>query len=492
MKLRISIKRLSVFLAMMSAIALLGKAQSNMVSYPVKDQFNSSDFNPAFLTAQHQYTFSIFPLAGMSVGYNDQSVINKMLKNFLSGNKTPLDTNALFNSLTKRELFYQRFESSLLNFGYNTTYGSFSFRIKDVELLMLNLKGNFSNFLVNPSFNTLIINQPQMFPADLVHYREYSIGFAKEIIKNKLYIGLRTKLYFGKASLVSEIQGELVRANNSFYLRTSGSVKLSAPVNIVLNDLGILQPFVLNSSFTPANYLFNSKNVGTGFDFGIRYRFNPRIEFSASVVDLGKINWKDNGKELFLKGEYEFPQEYTVGSNANSLTKNPNFANAPVNYFSLFKVTYDKTVYSTPLPANFYIGLQYLLNPKLNIGVVDRYISMKGLTQNSFSLTSNYELSKKVNLSTGYSIIGYSYFNVPFAILYKWDSGQTFFGTNNLFSFLLPSAAEFSGVTFGICFYLFQKRTKYIEQIDYQPFYKEKKVHAVTKKGLIFNNYPKS
>ena len=473
-------------------MTLLANAQSNMVSYPIKDQFNSSDFNPAFLTAQHQFTFSIFPLAGMSVGYNDQAVINKMLKNFLLGSKIPLDTNALFSSLAKRDLFYQRFESSLLNFGYNSSFGSFSFRIKDVELLMLNLKGNFSNFLVNPAYNTLIINQPQLFPADVVHYREYSIGFAKEIIKNKLYIGVRTKIYFGKASLVSEIQGELVTANNSFYLKTMGSLKISAPVNIVIDDSGILQPFVLNNNFTPLNYLLNSKNVGTGIDFGIRYRFNSRMELSASMIDLGKINWKDNGKEIFLKGEYEFPQEYIVGSDANSLIKNPNFANAPMNYFDLFRVTYDKTVYSTPLPINFYLGMQYILNPKLNIGMVDRYISMKGLTQNSISLTSNYELSKKVTFCTGYSVIGNSYFNVPFAILYKWDSGQSFFGTNNLFSFLLPSLSEFSGVTFGTCFYLFNRRSKYKDQIDYLPFYKEKKDRSVTKKGLIFNNYPKS
>ena len=487
MKQMISTRRIMVLL-MMSAIALLGKAQSNLVSYPAKDQFNSSDFNPAFLTNQHQYTFSIFPLAGMSIGYNDQYVVNKMLKNFLVGSKAPLDTNVLFNSLVKRDLFSQRFESTLLNFGYNSTFGSFSFRIKDVEQLMLNLNGNFSNFLVNPAYNTLIINQPQLFPVNMVHYREYSIGFAKEIIRNKLYVGVRTKLYFGKASLSSEIQGELVKENNIFYLRTSGSMKLSAPVNIVLDDSGILQPFVLDNNFSPVNYIFNSKNVGTGIDFGIIYKFNPRMELSVSIVDLGKINWKDNSNEIFFNGEYEFPQEYTVGSNANSLTKSPNFANAAVNYYSLFKVNYNKTVYSTPLPTNFYFGLQYLLTPKLNIGLVDRYISMKGLTQSSFSVTSNYELSKKITLCTGYSVIGNSYFNVPFAILYKWDSGQSFFGTNNLLSFLPLTTAEFSGITFGTCFYLFNRRKKYNDQIQYLPFYMEKKDQSVTKKGLIYNN----
>ena len=258
-----------VLLAIMPVMVLLGNAQSNLVFYPIKDQFNSSDFNPAFLTAQHQFTFSIFPLAGMSVGYNNQAVINKMLKSVLTGNKTPLETNELFNSLVKRDLFYQRFESSLLNFGYNSAIGSFNFRIKEVELLMIDFKGNFSNFLVSPSYNTLIINQPQVFPADVVHYREYSIGYAKEIIKNMLYIGVRTKLYFGKASMFSEIQGELVKANNSFYLKTSGSLKISAPVNIIIDEGDVLQPFVLNNNFTPANYLLNSKNVGTGIDFGV-------------------------------------------------------------------------------------------------------------------------------------------------------------------------------------------------------------------------------
>ncbi|MDP2112889.1 MAG: hypothetical protein Q8K69_02400 [Bacteroidota bacterium] len=45
----------------------------------------------------------------------------------------------------------------------------------------------------------------------------------------------------------------------------------------------------------------------------------------------------------------------------------------------------------------------------------------------------------KLSIITGYSIIGNSFSNIPIAILYKRDGGQTYFGTDNLLSFLFPS-----------------------------------------------------
>ena len=482
MKLGTKSKRTVVLLALMSVLVLLGKAQSNLVLYHNSDQFNASNFNPAFLTSQQQFTFSIFPFAGMSVGYNNQAVIKVMLKNIIINDPTKDVFREVFNSLIKRGLFYHRFEMPLLSFGYNSEFGSFNFRVKDVEQMMSNFKNDFSSFITDSTFHTLATNNPQSFPAYGLYYREYSLGYAKEIIKNKLTIGIRAKLYFGKASAWSEVQGELVKENNTFYLETNGSVHLSVPVKIVQDDV-FSMPIggALADNFTPVNFLMNSKNTGTGFDFGISYQINRQVVLSASIVDLGKINWKNNLNTINYKGKYKFLSNYIIEAGNGYLTKNPNFStDSTVQFFDLFKASVDSERFTTTLPTTFYFGLQYQISPKLNIGFVDRYIKVKGLNHNSFSLTADYDLSKKFSVSSGYSIIGNSFSNIPLAILYKWDAGQSYIGSDNVLSFLFKNS-DFTGLTFGTCFYLFRKKDKY-KELEYLPFYKDRKSKSATSK----------
>lgn len=179
--------------------------QSNLLFYQSSEQFNSSAYNPAFLTDQHNFTFSIFPVGGMNVGYNDHELINKMIFKVLKGDSINQASRDVFNGLVKKGLFYQKFESTLLSLGYNSHFGSFNFLVREVEQFQNNFKGNLTSFLTNPESQTIYAGEQQHLPAQLLHYREFSLGYAKEIIRDKLVIGVRAKLYFGKASFVSDI-----------------------------------------------------------------------------------------------------------------------------------------------------------------------------------------------------------------------------------------------------------------------------------------------
>lgn len=470
-------------LTMLSLMTLLGMAQSNLVFYNSNDQYNSPAFNPAFLTNQQKFTFSIFPLSGMSVGYNNQEMVKGMLKDLLSGDLDTANMKTVFNSLLKKDLFSQRFETSLLNLGYHSAIGAFNFRINEVEQIRTGLKGDITAFMSTPEFMTVKLNQPQRLNADVVHYREFSLGFASEIIKNKLSIGIRPKIYFGKASLFSEVPGEMTGKNNTFYMETLGPVKTSLPVVFTTDNDSIITGAIASDSFTFLNYFFNTQNMGIGIDFGFTYKINSQIDFSASIFDLGKINWNNNLSRLNLEGQYEILPQYLLPTQPGDdfITKSPTFSIDEGDLNQLFKSVIDTTtVYSTALPTSFFASLQYQMNPMLTLGVVDRYTQSKGMSQNSVSLTANYEVNKKLTLISGYSSIGKSYNNIPFALIYNWVFGQSYLGTDNLLAFFLPSNADYAGISFGTCFYLFRPKEKY-KQSEYLPFYKEKKHN-------IFNN----
>ena len=483
-------KRIVVLLVMILITVSFVYGQSNLAFYFTRDQFNSSNYNPAYLTSQKKFTFSIFPVAGIDVGYNNPKALRNILKYFTDGKFAYETADTLFTDLLNHRLIQQRMEIGLLSFGYNSEIGSFNFRIKEIEHVTGNLQGQFSEFLINPSSQVIGINQSQRFPAVAMHYREYSVGYAKEIIERKLSVGIRAKLYFGKSSLSSDVEGGLLRYDNKFNLQTWGSLRISAPVEIVNSPDSILRSVSAKDQFTIGSYLMNSGNIGGGIDIGFDYKINSDITFSASLTDFGKIKWESDVNSLIFTGRYDFTNEYIETISDDYLVKKREFSTKTTRLVNLVKNSKDPSVYSISLPANIYAGIDYQVSPKMRIGLVDRFISSKGMNLNSFSLIANYEANKKISFISGYSIIGTSFNNLPFAVFYKWNSGQTFIGTNNVLSFLVPSSSGFSGISFGTCFYLFTKKIKYEDQLEYRPFFEKKKPRPNSSKGLIFGIHP--
>jgi len=72
-------KQVFIILTYLLISVLHGKAQTNMVFYPFESQINSPNHNPAFLKSHSKFTFGIFPLSRMNIGYNNKLVIKNML-----------------------------------------------------------------------------------------------------------------------------------------------------------------------------------------------------------------------------------------------------------------------------------------------------------------------------------------------------------------------------------------------------------------------------
>lgn len=484
MRLSLKYKTGTPLLIFLFVLAFNVSGQSNLLFYQSQEQFNSSVYNPAFLTGQKKFTFTIFPIGGMDIGYNDPKLINKMIFNVLKGDTASQTSKDVFNGLVKKGLFYQNFESTLLSFGYNNPdLGSFNFRVREVEQFENNFKGDLTSFLTDPESQTIFIGIPQKIPAQLVHYREYSLAYAKEIIRNKLIVGIRAKLYFGKSSFVSDIIASTRFQNDTFRVTTGGLLNISAPLKVVLKD-GILQPFTLDDNFSAGKYITNTKNMGSGIDLGMVYKINEQAEISASVTDLGKINWNNNLKTLNYHGDLIFPFEFIQDSSNVSLTKKPGFTTQKNNNFDLFKVDTTKQSFSTNPPVNFYVGLKYQVNGKLSVGFVDRFTYLKEMNRNSVAVLTNYQVNKRLKINSGYAVVGNSFFNIPFGIVYQWDKGQTYIGSDNIFSLLIPSISNYAGITFGTCFYPFREKDNY-RQNEYLPFYKERKSRRTKNGGLL-------
>ena len=227
-----------------------------------------------------------------------------------------------------------------------------------------------------------------------------------------------------------------------------------------------------------------------GVDLGINYHVTSVLTFSMSMIDLGKINWKSNVNSRDLNKEFPPlpPLSYLPPITQGGVQTIKKTENDP--YFNKFdfRTFYDDyTTFSKPLPTSLYAGIKYQLNPGLSIDITDKFVAAKNLSYNSLATTATFDINKKLSICTGYLMIADALFNIPFALLYQGNFGQVFLGTDNLTSMVFPSSAEFAGISFGACFYLFTHRNLSQDAPDNTPFYKPRKIIKNPKTGLIMN-----
>jgi hypothetical protein len=468
-----------------------GKAQTNLSFYPLNDQFNSSSFNPAFLNSPQKFTFSMFPLGGTSIGYDNQEVIKGLVKEYLLGITTDDDYKKVLKSITDRSSFIQNIETTLLTFTFRSRIGFFNFRIKENQNFSASLKGELTSFIFNTDIQSATINQIQNMPSQAMHYREYSIGYSLPVGEHKFTAGIRAKVYFGKGAFDSGLSGSIQNNSPNYILRAVGKVNISIP-EFQKNKSGEGNNMASTSGSNAMSYLMNSGNTGLGLDLGIKYQITPELNLSMSAIDLGKINWKTNLNSKNFDGSYQISSTDVtkkVAGETEIITKNFDHASFADTISNKFDLTYDRTAFSTQVPVNVYTSLQYHLNSKVKISIVDRYVLIKNMNYNSLAFLTGIDLNKELSVSTGYSIIGNSYTNLPLSLLYKKDFGQIYLGTDNLLSFIIPSISDFAGLTFGTCFYLFRNKGQLNTTSDDYPFYKPRKIRKNQKTGLLIKEY---
>lgn len=459
-------------------------AQPNLAFYPLNNQFNSFEYNPAFLTSREKFTFSIFPAAGFTMNFNNQEVIKEMVGEILSGEITNQESRDIFIRMLRHPSFRQNVEGSIFNFTYRTKRGFLNFNIADRQFFLTSIKGELLDFLFRSEILSTPIGRTQKLPFRGAHYREYSLGYAYTSRSKKLSAGLRAKLYFGKFALYGNIQGSINDLSNRYAVTSAGIVHISLPEEIIESPVSRVNRIDLSKE-NLLTYFWNSGNPGLGMDLGIRYRVNPQLSVSASMINLGKINWKSEVNSRSMDAEFEFPPGtyFPDSLEVPTLIKTDSISYSGI--FHLSRLERDSAAFSRALPLHWYAGIKYQVNPGLAISLTDRFTVIKDLSYNSLSLLADFDVNPKLTLSTGYAMIGDAYFNMPLGLLLKQNFGQVYVGTDNLISFLVPSQTDLASFSIGACFYLFTHRNLLLKRDENTPFFQPRKTIKNKGSGLL-------
>ena len=126
----------------------------------------------------------------------------------------------------------------------------------------------------------------------------FHFGINKQVNKN-LYLGVRAKLY------ISSFNARSVRNSGQFNSSLSDDGLLLnqsiSNLNLRIESTGIedLEEFASDKILFGTNY-------GLGLDFGLSYNLNNRVEFTASLLDLGFIRFSKDTRRDEIMGSYEY------------------------------------------------------------------------------------------------------------------------------------------------------------------------------------------
>ena len=428
-------KRLFFVIASVIFISGYTTAQDNQTLYYMNRVPQSTFMNPA-LQPKCNFFLGLPVVSSLQIdaGNNRLSLTDIIMKHPTEDSLiTFLHPDAEFNTsdflskINENNFFYEDFRTDLLSFGFRVNTWYFSFNLSEKfstsinypkDLLVFALEGNQSFINKSADFSHLGINS--------TFYREYGLGISKEINQN-LSVGIRGKVLFGHANVssnYSDNQISMYSSRDSIYINADAIVNTSSPLIATTNSDGDFDGFdipgYIDNSDTDSliDLAVAHNNMGLGIDFGINYKLIDRFSVSLSVIDLGYIKWEAKDvTSLELKGNYAFKGvDVSNEIGANDSESDP-FDEMIDSLENSFTISNTAKSYTTTLGTKIYIGANYAVSKKFDVGFLSRSYFYNTKLNQAFTFSANVRPINGISASLSYSIMNGSYNNVGFGLV---------------------------------------------------------------------------
>ena len=347
-----------------------------------------------------------------------------------------LDVDNLLNKLAKNNYLTTAIQIDLLSFGFKIKKNYFSFNATEKAIVSLRYPKDFIDFVWNGNGASLGETKNFNFGLNLTHYREYGIGMAREI-SDKLTVGAKLKYLYGMENVYTK--------KSDFMLYTDPSTfAITAQSNIEINTSGFDSSSTKNFSF--GDYAFKRKNKGMGIDLGGVYSLDEKTSVSASLIDLGFINWKSGVTNHVSK----YPDASFTYEGVNTNKVDSSFQKKALDSLSnRFSIVETHESYRTSLSTQFYLGGNYSIIPGINAGALIHGIFFDKQLHLAYSISGNVRVARWLSTSLSYSIVNRSYNNIGFGLAIT-SPVQFYVVTDNILGVFLPQNTKNLNVRIGI------------------------------------------
>ncbi len=445
-----------VIAGLMMALVLTISAQESTTLHFMKGMPQSNYLNPALHNDSSKLVIGIPGMSGVYYDFNSGFAVDDLMHKGtgMLADSLVLDLEKFQDALGSSNTIQQHFSMPILYVGFRNKNSFFSFGVTEKALAMVSFDKGIVDFLVEG--NAEYMGKTQNLGnlnMDAFQYREYALGYSYQMLQNKLTIGLKAKMLFGKFAIQTEqMHLSVETASDVSYLNLNSDMKinLSAPVNVEYDSENYFNGFISDDTSTK-DYLLEGDNKGLAFDLGAVYKITPKLTLSGSVIDMGKISFTNKTVNLNHVSTYkwegvDFSNSIDKGSsdyvNPSDLLENE--FNKLKDSFRPAKSEFSSEAFDVTIPTKIYLGGTYDLNKQLNFGILDRIFMYDGSSQNTLTFSANAMFLNFLSLTGSYSFVGNTSNNLGLGIGIRAGFLQIYAVSDNVIAVLDPSKAEFA------------------------------------------------
>ncbi len=398
-------------------------------------------YNPAFQPQEDFYVS--LPLLGYlngEIGNNSfkfNDLLYKQGDGMISFLNSDAGINRFYSTLKPNSTFYSGYQWNIISFGFKLSSSFFNFTYSERFLGSVNLPRNIVGISLYGTPSTGGTFDFSSLQAGLTAYSEAGFGYSTQL-NEKISVGGKFKLLFGHANLSNVNRFFNLQAESTgWQFSGNGTAYVSSPV--LLNFSADNRSF---SYTTPQNLndWYKPTGLGLGIDVGLIYHLNDKINFSASVLDIGFIRWRKNTVNLNYDIDYNFSGADQLNQNPNSTSLvdiynqmangNPLVDTLVTAFNSSLTSSRSLNNYSTSTSAKLNIGVEYNFHEMFGVGLLSQMQLYKNILQEDATLAFNVRPYSWLNGSLSYSLTNGTLSTFGLGLGVKASNVSFFFATD--------------------------------------------------------------
>jgi cell division protein FtsN len=427
--------------------ALHANAQTEFSTYRLNATLPQANLvNPAFYP-NHKILIGLPVVSSIYLSAdNDRISFSDIFRKSESSDSLEIDTVNLFSKLRDAQRMQLKQSVQLFYFGYRGKRSYLSFSVHQVSETRFNFPGDLVGWAIRGPGSSHYLGKPLDFGnfyGRSVVYSKVSLNYSREITQH-LRVGARFNYLVGiVAGETTELSGKLTMSVDSVNINTGRVLVQSAGFDFFDQDNLSVSDY--------KNYFLKGKNKGMSWDFGATYHFTDRLMVSASLNDLGYINWKEYTRSYEVDPiNYTF-RGFDVLDYLNQ-SGNDEFLQAEVDSLETLFTSRETTggKFKTSLIGKFYAGVNYRLLKVNNVSALFYMDLFQKKISPAISLGYNLQLGRTLNATVGLTYQNGQISNVGAGLALKLTHMQFFATSDRANSFAYPARASRADLNFGM------------------------------------------
>jgi hypothetical protein len=447
-----ALRKIPVFFVLLLSQVALGQIYTT--------QYNFESFNQNLLinpANPHPYRFVVgFPVAsGLSVNYTNTLF---KLGDVMNNNEANENIKRIIDNLQDKERLNLYQNADILFAGFGVNRGYISFGIQQELTLNVQVPSELLRYLYygnnegGAERSTLSISD---FNAEVILQNNYHIGYQHWLLDSTLILGGRFKFISGTA------HARFNRFNASIY---SDIFEWSIQTDILAEVSGGGYFDDYTQLVTNPLAFFQGGNNGWGLDFGVTYLL-PKMKISASVLNIGQINWNQDIRIYQSKGTFTWN-----GVEINEEDQDVDFDDVFDSLSNTFEFKeIDPYSYRTQLPMQVLASYEFQLHPKHAFAATYQGSVWSGNMYHNAGINYIGRYAKRFSLILGYSRLNGNLNNFGLGFTAALGPVQLFLLTDNAWGVFRITELSATSVRFGLNLVFFDKELKKnraVEEVD--------------------------